>query len=169
MVEPKELALVPLNEQETAKINALRKVMNSGKIFASLVFFIGGFVFQGPNVHNIQLGVFDLKDFLFGLLGTLMFWGGPFVFLHSRIPKDSRCIHAQYGIVNGKWPEPGHAGSRSSNRPYYLDVIFPETNTRYTKAICTEKDYKRVEQGQKVLTFVFDGRQCNRVYGVLLD
>lgn len=87
----------------------------------------------------------------------------------SRIPKSSNCIHAQYGIVNGKWPGIAHSNSGSKRQKYFLDIVFPDTKTRYKQAICRYKDYKRVEAGQQVLAVVFSGRKCNRVYGILLD
>ena len=120
---------------------------------------------QGISLYLVSLGQSSTKDVVGLAVGTLIFWLVGGLTLHSRIPKHASITHTQYGIANGKWPSPARSGN-TNGRTYYLDVIFPDTGTRIQKVICSYGDYKRAEQGQQVLTVVFENR--NQAFGILL-
>lgn len=167
LVEPAELSPISLSRQEKERIISFKKIINGSPTVAGYFAIVMGLLLLALNIYTYRLGQYDTESVLALLLGTVLFWiVGGLSFL-SRIPKKSCCIHAQYGIVNGKWPGMAHSGSGSQK--YFLDIIFPDTKTRYKQAICCYKDYKRVEKGQKVLAVVFDGRKRNHVYGILLN
>lgn len=167
MVEPEELSLIPLSEEETAKIQAEIKRINADKIFSTGFGIFMGIPFLVVNILTYRIGGYNLEFILmFGLI-SLVFWLFALLQFLTRIPQDTQCIHAQYGVVNGKWSH--NSSSGSSNRKFYLDVVFPETSTRYKQALCTKNDYEQAELGQRVFTFVLDGRLRHRVYASLMD
>lgn len=157
LVNPDELPLISLSDQEKKMIDSFRKDINGTSVIMGYFAILMGILF---------LLFFAPYDAFFAL-GTLLWWFLGGLSLRSSIPKDWQCTHGQYGIANGKWP--GHNSSGGSGQNYFLDIIFPDTRTRCKQTICCSKDYKRVEKGQKVLVFVFDGRRRPRVYGILLD
>lgn len=167
LVNPDELPLISLSDQEKKMIDSFRRDINGTSTIAGYFAFIMGILFLLLFVYSYQTGQYDTESSLALTLGALLFWFVGGLSLRSRIPKDWQCTHGQYGIANGKWP--GHNSSGGSGQNYFLDIIFPDTRTRCKQTICCSKDYKRVEKGQKVLVFVFDGRRRPRVYGILLD
>ncbi len=169
LVEPNELPLISLSDQEKLKINAFKKTMNASPTVGGCFAFIMGILFLILNVYTYRTGQHDSESILALCLGALLFWTVGILSFLGRIPKKSCCIHAQYGIVNGKWPGMAHNSSGSSRQKYFLDIIFPDTGTRYKQAICCQKDYKRVVKGQRVLAFALDERKRNRLYGILVD
>lgn len=169
LVEPNELLLISLNKQEEEKIASFRRSINASPTASGCFALLMGSLFLALNIYTYRLGQYNTESVLALLLGTVIFWSVASLCFLSRIPKNSNCIHAQYGIVNGKWPGIAHSSSGSKRQKYFLDIVFPDTKTRYKQAICRYKDYKHVEAGQKVLAVVFSGRKCKRVYGILLN
>lgn len=169
LVNPNELLLISLSKQEEERIISFKKIINASPTVAGCFAIVMGFLLLTLNIYTYRLGQYNTESVLALLLGTILFWiVGGLSFL-SRIPKKSNCIHAQYGIINGKWPGMAHSGSGGKRQKYFLDIVFPDTKTRYKQAICCHKDYKRAEKGQKVLAVVFNGQKCNLVYGILLS
>ena len=165
-IRPEELRQRTLTEPEAEMIRKLKKDLNGTSTVVGWFAFFMGLAFQGISLYLLYLGQSSTKDVLGLAVGTLIFWIGGFWCLHGRIPKHAAATHAQYGLVNGKWPSPARSGN-TNGRTYYLDVIFPDTGTRIQKVICDYKDYKRVEQGQKVFAVVFEKR--NQAFGTLLS
>ena len=165
-IRPEELPPTNLPEQETETIRRLKRGINSHAngcarmcvLIAVLSFYC---VFFATDFMEASL-----EAFLTGLFVGLGFFLAAGLCLRGRIPKHAAVTHAQYGIVNGKWPSPARSGN-TNGRTYYLDVIFPDTGTRIQKVVCDYKDYKRVEQGQQVLAVVFEKR--NQAFGTLLS
>ena len=163
-IRPEELRQRTLTEPEAEMIRKLKKDLNGTSTVVGWFAFFMGLAFQGISLYILYLGQSSTKDILGLAVGTLIFWIGGFWCLHGRIPKHAAATHAQYGLVNEKWPSPARSGN-TNGRTYYLDVIFPDTGTRIQKVICDYKDYKRAEQGQQVLAVVFEKR--NQAFGAL--
>lgn len=163
-VRPEELLSRTLRGKEEAAIQRLKKNLNGTSAVAGWFAFFMGVLFQALNLYLFYLGHSDAKSVAGLSVGTLVFWLVGALSLRSRIPKHAVCTHAQYGIVNGKWPSPARSGN-TNGRTYYLDVLFPDTGTRFEKVICSYKDYQRAEKGQQVLAVVFDKK--SQVFGVL--
>lgn len=165
----KELSLISLGNEELSKIEEFKKKKNSGSNNRGYFFIVLGAVpfllslYQYSKIEQPDSG----SIFLLCLV-LIMHWMAAGVCFLNKIPKESSCIYAQYGIVNGKWSHGG--GSKSGSRQYYLDVIFPDTMTRHKKIMCCyEQDYKRAQQGQKVLVFVLEKPRNKRVYGIIME
>ena len=163
-IRPEELHQRTLNEPEAEVIRKLKTDLNGTSTILGWFAFFMGLAFQGISLYLLYLGQSSTKDAKGLAVGTLIFWAVGGLTLHRRIPKHAAVTHAQYGIVNGKWPSPARSGN-TNGRTYYLDVIFPDTGTRIQKVVCDYKDYKRAEQGQQVLAVVFEKR--NQAFGAL--
>ena len=147
-IRPEELHKRTLYESEVEVIQNLKKNLNGTSTVAGWFAFFMGLAFQGISLYLVSLGQSSTKDVVGLAVGTLIFWLVGGLTLHSRI-----------------WPSPARSGN-TNGRTYYLDVIFPDTGTRIQKVICSYGDYKRAEQGQQVLTVVFENR--NQAFGILL-
>ena len=77
--------------------------------------------------------------------------------------KHNTCQKAQYGIVQHKYIIKNEASSEGINH-YYINVVFPNTNTYIRKVICNKKVYNDLNEDCKVLVVSFDTNNAYAIY-----
>ena len=148
-----------LYDDEFRQVKRFVNKMNLGAVLCSCMCFLTALLFLLITLYNIHLN--RLKNekeififcFFFALIG--------FLILKGKLPKPSRIMKTQYGQVNGTW---SLRTGQKKTRNYYMDVIFPNTKTRYRKVQCLHKDYMKAEKGDKILVIAFhDKKVCGLI------
>lgn len=163
-VRPEELSPARLNAREEKIVRQIKKNVNGHANACARMCVLIAVLSLGFAVYLAGFRDAPRDTFLACLIVGLGFLPAAGLCLRGRIPKSAACTHAQYGIVNGKWPAPTRDGN-TNGRSYYLDVLFSDTKTRFQKVICSYEDYKHAEKGQQALAVVFEGKYSNKVYG----
>lgn len=163
-IHPEDLSPSRLTAREEEIVRRIKKNVNGHANACARMCVLIAVLSLGFAVYLAGFRDAPRDTFLACLIVGLGFLPAAGLCLRGRIPKSAACTHAQYGIVNGKWPAPAREGN-TNGRSYYLDVLFPDTRTRFQKVICCYEDYKHAEKGQQALAVVFEGKYSNKVYG----
>lgn len=78
------------------------------------------------------------------------------------LTRSDKYKKAQYGIVKAKFKLRPYAKS-TTKRNYYINALFPESNTLITRVECTKEVYDKLSEGHQVLVIAFDNYQAYAV------
>ena len=78
------------------------------------------------------------------------------------LTRSDKYKKAQYGIVKAKFKLRPIAKS-TTKRNYYINALFPESNTFITRVECTKEVYDKLSEGHQVLVIAFDNYQAYAV------
>ena len=78
------------------------------------------------------------------------------------LTRSDKYKKAQYGIVKAKFKLRPY-GKSTTQRNYYINALFPESNTFITRVECTKEVYDKLSEGHQVLVIAFDNYQAYAV------
>ncbi|WP_238883295.1 hypothetical protein [Clostridium sp. YIM B02551] len=163
-IKVSELQCVEINSIDINFVEELARKLTIKFSFHFIIAFLA-FIFASYVLYDtIKTSTEKFNKEIIGfLLITLMFfWVLCFVLKQILSTIDSICKKAQYGIVKSKYSLKSSAES-SSQKKYYVAVLFPDTNAYIREVICTDKIYKNLEEGTPVLVISFDNKTAYAV------
>lgn len=159
-IKVSELLKVNIKSIDTALVKDLLKTLKR-KLISSFIFIFLNLTFFSfllyKNIKNNTITSNNLIIILIFLIALSLFL---LIYISKQISnvKKYNCKKAQYGIVQKKYSlsDPGE----SSIEDYYVDVLFPNTNTYIRKVNCTYKTFKDLKEYEDVLVISFDNKKA---------
>lgn len=110
-IRPEELPPSSLSEQEADTIRQLKRSLNSHANGCARMCALMAILSLCCVLFLTDFRETSQEAFLAGLIVGLGFFLAAGLCLRGRIPKHAAATHAQYGLVNGKWPSPARSGN----------------------------------------------------------
>ena len=151
-----------IRHEDINNVKALIKYLNKKHLTHSIIIFLFSLLALFMTYSTLkEEGI--TKESLFLIVMTLIFtWLLIHVASQIRSSKNYSYKKAQYGIVKSKFEMKVTAKS-TSNKEYYVNVSFPNTESYIRRVICTPKTYNILNEGGHVLVISFDNK---KVYAV---
>ena len=124
--------------------------------FISMLFFFSLVLF----IFYVDLKINGkplFKELIFMLVFLL-----SFIFILIHISKqiyytsNFKYKKAQYGLIKTKYSLKGDSTKKS--RKYYINVMFPDTNTYIIRVVCSYKIYNSLNEGDNILVISFNNK-----------
>lgn len=159
-IKVSELLKVNIKSIDTALVKDLLKTLKR-KLISSFIFIFLNLTFFSfllyKNIKNNTITSNNLIIIFIFLIALSLFL---LIYISKQISNVIKynCKKAQYGIVQKKYSlrDPGE----SSIEDYYVDVLFPNTNTYIRKVNCTYKTFKDLKEYEDVLVISFDNKKA---------
>ena len=163
--EIKVKSLQRVNVKDIDMPNVKTLVKGIKKRLIPVFIFLLIFVLIFPiTVYNDLIREADIVD----IIGDILVLGLPLYLFFFYIAKQliltrsDKYKKAQYGIVKAKFKLRPYAKS-TTQRKYYINALFPESNTFITRVECTKEVYDKLSEGHQVLVIAFDNYQAYAV------
>lgn len=150
-IEVYEMKLNPIEQEHLQLVEKKKRKEKIQYVLGFLIFGVFSGLFMWGGIGALLNN--DIKEVWWGAL-IFLFFGVVFFLPIIKILKQifrpgiKKC---QYAHVTGKYK-----CRSSNNKSYYINVIFEDTDKRFAEVSCTEKEYNKVTNGERILVISFD-------------
>jgi len=163
-IKASELQCVQISSIDINSVKELARKLTMKFIFFFIIMFLAS-IFTSYGLYDIiknSTEKFNKEIIFFLFIDLSFFWAIYYAFKQILSTMNSNYKKAQYGIVKSKYAMKTTAES-SSEKDYYINAFFSDTNTHIRRVICTDKIYKSLEEGTPVLVVSFDNKSAYAV------
>lgn len=156
-IKVKDLQCVKINELDKDNVKKVTKSISNNLLWMTFVAFsfvaLFGALIYADFENVIQRHIIEIM-FIFTLFLGLM---ALFIYFTNQMirAKLYKYKKAQYGIVKNKYIFQ-MPSKKNTGKSYYINVLFPESNTFIARVECTKKVYDKLTEGSPVLVIAFD-------------
>lgn len=166
-IKVKSLQRVNVKDIDMPNVKTLVKGIKKRLIPVFIFLLIGVLIFP-IMVYNDLKSPYEIVTGDGNIVEILVVLGLPLYLFFFYIAKQliltrsDKYKKAQYGIVKAKFKLRPYAKS-TTKRNYYINALFPESNTFITRVECTKEVYDKLSEGHQVLVIAFDNYQAYAV------